>query len=302
MTTRKHPRWKHHHSSSSNNDDGKNPKQLLVIGAGLSRTATSSFVAALARLGLKSYHMKFGVLETPGHLNLWSEHAKERLQGRPGLIPAIMDRIAEDGFQATADLPSALLYQDFMERYPDARVVLTVRSDGDGEAWATSFMNTLGQNTALLQRVPYRWIPKAQKLFVLLRWIRAATGSPIDETTALPKHEDLVLAYNNWFKQVRATVPPQKLLVFSARDGWRPLCDFLSPLEEESISAACQQILDLGEPYPRVNETADVRSVYRFLVGVSLLFEYSPFLLLLMVLLWRTKRRCSSARVKQKTR
>ena len=33
--------------------------------------------------------------------------------------------------------------------------------------------------------------------------------------------------FNNWVEEVKATVPKEKLLVFEAKQGWKPLCEFL---------------------------------------------------------------------------
>ena len=39
--------------------------------------------------------------------------------------------------------------------------------------------------------------------------------------------EESVRFYNNWVKHVKKTVPPNRLLVFEAKQGWEPLCQFL---------------------------------------------------------------------------
>ena len=54
----------------------------------------------------------------------------------------ILDKIARDGFNATTDIPPCLLYRKMLRRYPEARVVLTVRSSG--AAWARSVLGTTG--------------------------------------------------------------------------------------------------------------------------------------------------------------
>ena len=136
---------------------------LKVIGAGFGRTGTSSLVVALRRLGLHSYHMKEGIMETPGHADAWMEHARvqwDALQSGepvseaswPGLAAEtdeeekILDMIARDGFNATTDIPPCLLYRKMLRRYPEARVVLTVRSSGS--AWARSVLGTTGAASA----------------------------------------------------------------------------------------------------------------------------------------------------------
>ncbi len=53
--------------------------------------------------------------------------------------------------------------------------------------------------------------------------------------------------FNKWNEEVMATVPKERLLVFEAKQGYGPLCEFLGvPVPE-------------GEEYPRVNDTAEFR-------------------------------------------
>ena len=47
------------------------------------------------------------------------------------LVEDIVDILARDGYNATADFPSIVLHQEFLQRYPEARVVLTVRNSND---------------------------------------------------------------------------------------------------------------------------------------------------------------------------
>ena len=133
---------------------------LKVVAAGLGRTGTASLKEALTKLGLKTYHMKDGVMDTPGHMELWSEHAAKMMQGdkASSTANAIMDKMAEDGFNATTDMPACYFAADgtFLRRYPDAKVILTVR---DSEAWATSIVQTIGRNFNVFGRLPWRLIP-----------------------------------------------------------------------------------------------------------------------------------------------
>lgn len=96
----------------------KDPQELKVINIGLARTATSSFVTAMRELGIKSYHMKDGVQDSDGHADLWIDHAalaldeadeaKAGWRTDPAVVAsraAVFKKIAEDGFNATADMP-----------------------------------------------------------------------------------------------------------------------------------------------------------------------------------------------------
>ena len=75
---------------------------------GLTRVGGSKLKEALTKLGLKTYHMKDGVMDTPGHMELWSEHAAKMMQGESGKASAnaIMDKMAEDdGRHLSAPVP-----------------------------------------------------------------------------------------------------------------------------------------------------------------------------------------------------
>ena len=79
---------------------------LKVVAAGLGRTGTASLKEALRP------KVKDGVMDTPGHMELWSEHAAKMMQGESGKASAnaIMDKMT------------------FLRRYPDAKVILNARA------------------------------------------------------------------------------------------------------------------------------------------------------------------------------
>ena len=266
---------------------------MKVIGAGFGRTGTMSLVIAFRALGLHSYHMKEGVLETPGHLVAWGKDlvaaASGSLPSPPKEAAKILDMIAAAGFNATADFPACLLVEEFMQRYPDALVVVSVRSDG--ATWAASVLGTIAQMGPLLQEVPWRWITFSNHFVKLNDWIFSAIGAPVDETTRLPRHEDLATAHDNWIDRMKSTVPAHKLLIHQARDGWVPLCKHLSPLDV-TVRARCDAILASGEPYPHVNDTAELSRVISLFAAISLLTKASPFVvvgLLLLCACWRKR-------------
>ena len=52
--------------------------------------------------------------------------------------------------------------------------------------------------------------------------------------------------YNNWVEEVKNTVPSEKLLIFSVKEGWEPLCKFLNvPIPEG--------------PFPHTNDSAQMK-------------------------------------------
>jgi hypothetical protein len=80
------------------------PQDLLVISPGFGRTGTSSFITALSRIGLKSYHMS-AVVRTPGHLKIWTDY----IQGKTSADQVIY-ALSTAGYNATASMPACHLY------------------------------------------------------------------------------------------------------------------------------------------------------------------------------------------------
>ena len=104
---------------------------LDVIGAGFGRTGTMSLKVALEELGFgPCYHMS-EVFAHPEHVELWRAAA----QGKEVDWEQIFG-----GYRATVDWPACSFYGELMEKYPDAKVILTVR---DPQRWYESAYNTI---------------------------------------------------------------------------------------------------------------------------------------------------------------
>src|SRR5262249_37024332 len=104
---------------------------IKVIGAGLGRTGTLSLKVALEELGfVKCYHM-IEVFAHFGHVPVWDAATRGQ--------PVDWDELFR-GYQATVDWPSCSFYEELMRRYPDAKVILTVR---DPERWYESVRQTI---------------------------------------------------------------------------------------------------------------------------------------------------------------
>jgi hypothetical protein len=211
---------------------------MRVIGVGFGRTGTASLKMALERLDAgPCYHM-FDVLDQ-------AERAKDWL--------AVVNGEAFDwdeifaGFRSTVDWPGAAFWRELLARYPDAKVILTVR---DPESWYNSAAQTIFRG-ALLSRSPVgrvglRLLATADRSFgdfiamanavVMQRVFDGRIDDRAYATEVFRAHID----------EVCSTVPAQRLLVFDVAQGWKPLCEFLDvPVPEE--------------PFPHVNDTAEFR-------------------------------------------
>lgn len=228
---------------------------IQVIGAGLGRTGTKSLQAALDRLGYKTYHFPL-----PAHAETWAQFAE-------GMVSAsvVLDMVARDGFTATCDEPPADLYREQLRKYPDAKVVLTIRDSG--AKWAASWKVlmhfievqerpfTLGYPT-FIQWVPFMRAWKRMRSFIGTH-LGLEPGALIRGWVHQPDPEAwLATQYEAHNAQVVATVPADKLLVFNVKEGWAPLCAFLG----KDVPA---------EPFPFVNESAELATAAKVMKALS---------------------------------
>jgi hypothetical protein len=208
---------------------------MKVIGAGLPRTATTTTLVAFEQLGFAPcYHMRDVFADLDSGLTLWEAVAA----GSPD-----WEEIFGDA-QSSCDFPSSRYYPELLEHYPDAKVVLSVRS---AEGWVRSMRETIWPmyfGDSILHHIcqARRQVdPDWNRFIELMLHMTWNEG-----TGAIPEHdtdEQLAAGMERWNAEVKATVPAEKLLVWDPADGWEPLCDFLEVAVPD------------GE-VPRVNDTA----------------------------------------------
>ena len=114
--------------------------ELRVIGSGFPRTGTTTLKKSLEILGFdKCYHMK-ELFVDPIRLKYWLELEKTGSTDWDALF---------NGFQACVDAPGYPYYKILMNKYPEAKVILTVRPF---EKWYESASKTVrkaGPQTAM---------------------------------------------------------------------------------------------------------------------------------------------------------
>src|SRR5215218_9459445 len=104
---------------------------LAVIGAGFGRTGTMSLKIALGLLGLGPCHHMDVVIGDPEQTAIWRRAAD-------GVLPDW--EVAYAGYRSAVDWPTAYFWRELSAAYPEARIVLTVRSF---ESWYDSVSQTL---------------------------------------------------------------------------------------------------------------------------------------------------------------
>lgn len=201
---------------------------LSVVGAGFGRTGTLSLKAALERLGFdKCYHMT-EVFSHPDHAPIW----KAAAEGGDVDWDALLD-----GYRAAVDWPSCTFWRELMDHYPDSKVILSLR---DPERWYESALETIFKGFTTMKG-------RREEAPPAVRDLGEMAVALIEEGTFggdVTDRDNAIRVYNEHNELVRRTVPPERLLVFEAAEGWEPLCAFLDrPVPDE--------------PYPRVNSRDD---------------------------------------------
>ena len=182
------------------------------------RTATLTQKMALEMLGLgPCYHM-VDVLADLEQAPLW-----ERALDGDGPWEEIFA-----GYQSTVDWPGGYFYRELIDVYPDAKVLLSVR---DPQAWEASMRQTVwavrhGESLIrLLSSAQAHVNPQWQgfiKMIDRLVWEGKGTFASGHETA-----EELIGRMERHNEEVRRNVPSERLLVWTATEGWEPLCEFL---------------------------------------------------------------------------
>ncbi len=205
---------------------------LDIVGAGFGRTGTLSMHATLEQLGFqRCYHM-MEVSKTPSHAEQWHGAAKGEAVDWDALLA---------GYRATVDWPACYFWRELSARYPNAKVLLTVRP---AERWYRSMASTIYIS---MNRPPPADDPATQVR-------RAMARELILERTFGGRFEDEAYAisvYEAHIAEVRREVPAERLIVYETGSGWEPLCAGLGVPVPDT-------------PFPHVNTTAEFRAKYEF--------------------------------------
>ncbi len=205
---------------------------MKLIGAGLPRTATTTQMIALEMLGLPAYHMRDMMADPTTSIPQW----RAAFEGNGDWDTLFA------GKESIVDWPGSYHWRELMDVYPDAKVLLSVRSP---ESWVESMHNTIAQiwfgDTLMhhLSRAQYHVDPLYASWLDLLKdmWTKADIMVSSNADPA-----EMAAGMERWNQDVIDSVPADRLLVWNPKDGWEPLCELLG--------------LDVpSEPMPNVNDT-----------------------------------------------
>lgn len=208
---------------------------LRVIGAGFGRTGTDSIRVALEQLlGGRCYHMKV-LVSRRDHQERWAEFA------RSGRREMDWRALFED-YVATVDWPAANFYAEIMDAFPEAKVLLSVRDPG---SWFESFQ-VLVRIMSVVSKLPF--VPRLREMNAIhdeIAWHEFADRR--DRASCIE-------VFERHIEEVKANVPPERLLVYRVQDGWGPLCRFL----EVDVPSS---------PFPHLNSRSEIRRFAASLVA-----------------------------------
>jgi hypothetical protein len=164
------------------------------------------------------------VFEHPESVPMWVEAAK----GNPDWNTIF------NGYKACVDFPACTHWRTLMDVYPDAKVILSMRDAG---RWFDSV------NETIMSEKTVEFTKNSPLFEMMKRNIYDLFDGRIDE------REHMIECFNRHVEEVKSTVPADRLLVFEAKMGWQPLCDFLGV-----------EVPD--HPYPHVNTREDFAKLF----------------------------------------
>jgi hypothetical protein len=161
-----------------------------------------------------------------------------------------------------------------MERYPDAKIILTVR---DPDGWYESTYNTIYGTRRIASSPIFRLVGlfrsgmgRAAKMNDRLIWEDIFGGS-------LEDRERAIKVFERHNEEVKDRVPAEKLLIYEVKEGWGPLCEFLEVEVPED------------KPFPHLNDTETFRRMIRKRLAFALAVPLLVVSLAGMTLLRRRK-------------
>jgi hypothetical protein len=138
-------------------------------------------------------------------------------------------------YTAAVDWPTVSFYKELFAKYPNAKVLLTVRS---ADSWYKSAKNTIHQSNLQVKNVKpgdpmYKFFRMASTVVL--------DGSLANEE-AFADEEAIKKLFLDHIEEVKRVIPKDQLLVMELGEGWERLCKFLG----KEVP---------NEPYPKVNNT-----------------------------------------------
>ena len=183
---------------------------MKIICAGVGKTGTKSIAKALRHLGLTVFDWEEQTFDFQDH---WVDVFQNGAQ-------LDVKRVYQHA-DAIVDAPGNFFWEEILEAYPDSKVILSEREE---DSWLKSAVNQVQVIEAVISRRFWCVLsPTSRKrFFVIYSVINSLLGSANPKSAFILRKR-----YREHNHRVKALVPPEKLLVYNVKQGWKPLCDFL---------------------------------------------------------------------------
>jgi len=245
---------------------------LEVICAGLPRTGTLSLKAALTMLlGGRCYHGFDTLFGSQNDVDFWVRVANNQASDHE-----IREFFCSRGCTAAADFPAALYHKRLLEVFPNAKVILTSRSP---VSWQKSMRESLYLAHLNRRRMPWRWALFAidWRFFKGLDWLYDIMDStwlgPV-----LGSEKEVETFFQDWERKVKETVSKENLLLFTASDGWGPLCQFLGTEVPSASYPRLNNVQQFKTGSTRLRQITCLAGVLLFLIVVGMIALLAVFI------------------------
>lgn len=200
--------------------------EVLVLGLG--RSGTDSLSKALSLMGYDRVYHGFDMgLTNPPSWESWVKLARRKwgrasspkaFQEEKEITITDLDLILGD-CTAVTGTPVAILSQEMIRAYPNAKVILSMR---DSKKWLQSAKNTFGVVNAGFK---YRVLPY---FHAQLYWRKRYYEEMVQVYFYGSLEDNGKWVYEEHCAKIRGLVPQSQLLEWRAEDGWEPLCRYIS--------------------------------------------------------------------------
>ncbi|WPH00650.1 Hypothetical protein R9X50_00348000 [Acrodontium crateriforme] len=255
--------------------------KFQVIGAGLPRSGTNSFCAAISYLlegPAYQAAVQCALSKTPNHalalidilkLKARQIESQQEIHGQQ-VKQALADEM--HGWVASADAPLCLFVPELLEIHPDAIVICSRR---DREVWVESMWKAARLGDPKILYWLYYWVSVLRyspRMWAAQTPIwRHLYGVNMDSKNNAQKIWD---RHHEW---LRSVVPPEKLFFVDLKDGWDPICRALGTPVPVNV------------PFPRLNDGAALEKTMKEL-AVQGILRWITILgsgAVLVILAWR---------------
>ncbi|WP_444934586.1 sulfotransferase family protein [Microbulbifer sp. JTAC008] len=181
---------------------------VKIIGAGFGRTGTFSLKLALETLGFSSCLHMSDFAASQSLSQHWLMEMNKEFPDWKSL---------SDKYEAMLDWPVCLFVEEFTLANPSAKVIMTER---DFDGWYSSMSKTVFPALCWANNVDY------ERASCFIKLVKKYI---VDKTFSNDFSKDHArIIYYSHMNNIKEIIPESNILFLNVKDGWEPLCEFLS--------------------------------------------------------------------------